>query len=68
MFVQSSSDRNAKISCSDSSGDDYIISVMVPTKEQLDGYTSISKMYIVVLNPNKRYTTYACSLNRPVMI
>lgn len=57
-----------KIGCSKEADDDYIISVMMPTKEQLEGYTSLSKLYVVVLNPNRRYTTYSCGLERPILI
>lgn len=41
---------------------------MMPTKDQLDGYTALSKLYVVVLNPNKKYAAYSCGLDKPVLI
>ena len=48
---------------------DYIISVMLPTKDQADSsYTSLEELYVVALNPNKKYTTYICGLKRPIFV
>ena len=53
-------------SCDES---DYIISVMLPAKEQGDSsYTQLDKLFIVALKPNKSYSTFSCELQRPIFV
>lgn len=55
------------MSCGDES--DYVISVMLPSKEQNDsGFTQLDKMYVVVLKPNKRYIMYSCDLPKSILV
>ena len=54
------------MSCGNES--DYVISVMLPSKDEADsGYTQIDKIYVVVLKPNMRYITYSCDLQKPIL-
>ena len=47
---------------------DYVISVMLPSKDDADlGYTQLDKIYVVVLKPNMRYITYSCDLHKPIL-
>jgi hypothetical protein len=56
-----------QIGCSDES--DYIISVLLPTKDQADlSYTQLDKLFIVALKPNKSYSTYSCELQRSIFV
>ena len=54
---------------------DVVVSVMLPTKAPSvgnatdpAGFTSLDQLYVVVLKPSQTYTTYACGLNRSVLI
>ena len=54
------------MSCGNESG--YVISVMLPSKDEADvGYTQLDKIYVVVLKPNMRYITYSCDLQKPIL-
>ena len=54
------------LSCANES--DYVISVMLPSKDEADvGYTQLDKIYVVVLKPNMRYITYSCDLQKPIL-
>lgn len=54
------------MSCGNES--DYVISVMLPSKDEADqGYTQLDKIYVVVLKPNMRYITYSCDLQKPIL-
>ena len=55
------------MSCGDES--DYVISVMLPSKDQAEeGYTQLDKIYGVVLKPNKRYIMYSCDLQKSIFV
>lgn len=59
-------DAMPSLGCGDES--DYIISVMIPSKEQDEtAYNQVEKIYVVVLKPNKRYITYSCELQKPIL-
>jgi hypothetical protein len=46
-----------------------LVSVLLPANASNDGMlTSIDKVFVVVLHPQDRYATYACSLPRPVFL
>ena len=65
--VGTEGDSHANMSCRDES--DYVISVMLPSKEQAEsGFTQLDKVYVVVLKPNKRYTMYSCELPRSIFV
>lgn len=56
-----------KIGCGEES--DYIISLMLPSKDQTDlGYTELDKIYVVVLKPNKSFEAYLCDLPKPILV
>ncbi|KAK9808728.1 hypothetical protein WJX72_002650 [[Myrmecia] bisecta] len=66
----------ATIGCSQKEDDEEdaeaIVSVMLPTKQlagSADAYfTSLDQLYVVVLKPRKQYTTYACTLPKPILV
>lgn len=60
----------ARIGCSKDEGG-VIVSILLPTKQMLGGtdtLSSLSQIYVVVLKPSEKYSTYACALPKPVLV
>ena len=60
-----------KIGCEDAD-DDVVVSIMLPT-QQLEGkgnksFQSLDEIFVVVVKPMKKYVTYACSLEDPILV
>lgn len=48
-----------------------VVSVMLPTKDEGnadDEFTSLDQLYVVVLTPGVKYSTYSCLLPKPVLV
>lgn len=62
----------ATIEDSSSIDEDVIVSVMLPAQQgDANGtrsFTPVDEVYVVAVNPTKRYVTYACSLQNPIMV
>lgn len=74
-YVQDLSSKSAKkiqkktIGCGE---DDpgVVVSVMLPSKTEGSDteYTSIDQLYVVVLTPGVKYSTYSCLLPKPILV
>lgn len=61
-----------KIGCEDSDSD-VVVSIMLPAQqpEEVTGnksFASLDEVYVVVVKPMKKYVTYACSLENPILV
>lgn len=61
-----------KIGCEDSV-DDVVVSIMLPAQQPEEGtgnksFASLDEVYVVVVKPMKKYVTYACSLENPILV
>ena len=48
-----------------------VVSVMLPTQAQghaANEFTSLDQLYVVVLTPGVKYSTYSCLLPKPVLV
>ena len=74
-WLQDTQDRPSKrhkatIGCGD---DDpgVVVSVMLPTKSEgspENEFTALDQLYVVVLTPGVKYSTYSCLLPKPVLV
>ncbi|BDA44244.1 probable bZIP transcription factor 28 [Coccomyxa sp. Obi] len=60
-----------KIGCEDAD-EDVVVSIMLPT-QQPEGkgnksFQSLDEIFVVVVKPMKKYVTYACSLEDPILV
>jgi hypothetical protein len=66
-----STGRNATIGCPKEDGD-LLVSILLPTKAPVVGgdahLTSLDRIFVVVLKPSNKYSTYACGLQKPVLV
>ena len=60
------------LDCSKELPEEVIVSVMLPTRKPSGGgessVSSVDEIYVVVVKPNVKYSTYACPLKRPVLV
>ena len=47
-----------------------VVSVMLPSKTKGSDteYTSLDQLYVVVLTPGVKYSTYSCLLPKPILV
>ena len=48
-----------------------VVSVMLPTQAEnsaANEFTSLDQLYVVVLTPGVKYSTYSCLLPKPVLV
>lgn len=47
-----------------------VVSVMLPSKTESSDteYTSLDQLYVVVLTPGVKYSTYSCLLPKPILV
>lgn len=48
-----------------------VVSVMLPTQAEgsaVNEFTSLDQLYVVVLTPGVKYSTYSCLLPKPVLV
>ena len=47
-----------------------VVSVMLPSKTEGSDieYTSLDQLYVVVLTPGVKYSTYSCLLPKPILV
>ncbi|KAL0037098.1 hypothetical protein WJX79_000251 [Trebouxia sp. C0005] len=67
---RSSKRHKATIGCGEDDPD-VVVSVMLPTKSQGaadNEFTSLDQLYVVVLTPGVKYSTYSCLLPKPVLV
>ncbi len=67
---RSSKRHKATIGCGEDDPD-VVVSVMLPTKSQGaadDEFTSLDQLYVVVLTPGVKYSTYSCLLPKPILV
>lgn len=60
-----------QIGCEDADGD-VVVSIMLPTQQPKGmgnkSFQSLDEIFVVVVKPMKKYVTYACSLEDPILV
>lgn len=52
--------------------EEVVVSIMLPAQEGATSdnktFTSLDEIFVVVVKPLKRYVTYACNLDTPILV